>query len=190
MEPFRQNVPVRTCQKKYSNYQQYKTTLRVDFNCRCGYCNDHDKRLGGSRTYHIDHLAPQSIYPEKANEYNNLVYSCPFCNGAKSDNELIHTSYGSDPIDPCSNSYSDYFIRNLNGTIIPTNEIGIYLFQTLNLGLIRHSIAWSMDYLENLMNELKNRIDLLPNSDETCILLREFTDLTMQYINFNNSIND
>ena len=83
--PLRHHKPVRSNVTKRAKYQLYKEDLRRDFKERCGYCDDPDEFSGGSRGYHIDHFAPKSIFPELKTEYSNLVYSCSYCNIAKSD---------------------------------------------------------------------------------------------------------
>src|SRR5665647_1039240 len=75
----RDNPPV------YKNYSQYREILKVDFNFRCAYCNDHH----GYRitSFAIDHFVPRtpdgftSTIPH--NQFDNLIYSCSYCNRAK-----------------------------------------------------------------------------------------------------------
>ncbi len=85
MLPFRHVIPIRTCTKKYARYRYYKAYLREDFNKRCGYCDDRDIICGGIRGFHIDHFRPQKPFSHLENDYNNLVYACPYCNGGKSN---------------------------------------------------------------------------------------------------------
>jgi uncharacterized protein (TIGR02646 family) len=77
--------PTRTCAESYSNYRSFKKHLENDFNNRCGYCDDPDSYYGQEISYHIDHFKPKSEFPELEVEYKNLVYSCPYCNRAKSN---------------------------------------------------------------------------------------------------------
>ncbi|GAB1534386.1 hypothetical protein ADMFC3_00170 [Geovibrio sp. ADMFC3] len=188
--PFRKRVPKRrTDIKEKASYGKYKDELRSDFECRCGYCDDHDNRLGGSRTYHIDHVAPRSLFPNLEITYSNLVYSCPFCNGSKSNKELIHNRYGVHHIDPCNEQYDECFTRKQDGSIRAVNEMGEFLYKTLNLGLARHSIAWSMDHIEITLEKIETKVADLPDSEETCQIMREFAKLCKDYINYNKSIN-
>lgn len=83
---FRDNKPQRrkTVVLK-SNYRDYRSELREDFNCRCGYCNDPD--IPRKEYFEIDHFVPQKIMGVKnANDYQNLVYACHSCNNAKRAN--------------------------------------------------------------------------------------------------------
>jgi len=85
VQPFRNAIPKRTCSKKYKSYHSYKSYLREDFSKRCGYCNDLDVLCGGRRGFQIDHFRPQKKFEHLKINYDNLIYSCPYCNRAKSD---------------------------------------------------------------------------------------------------------
>ncbi len=145
--------PTRTCKKKYSDYRSFKPYLIEDFNHRCGYCDDDDFYSGGKRNYHIDHFKPHSI--KKFNHlkeiYSNLIYSCPYCNCSKSNKWKDVNGF----IDPCEAEYDNHVKRNGKGQIHGITDQGKYIFENLNLGLIRHELLWCIDKLQ----EQKKRIN-------------------------------
>lgn len=67
------------------NYRSYKPKLREDFSYACGYCEIRESEIGGSDVFHIDHYAPVSKFPHLECAYENLIYSCRFCNRFKSN---------------------------------------------------------------------------------------------------------
>jgi len=124
MPPFRQHNPVRTCDRLYARYTSYKLHLRNDFNKRCGYCNDLDSFCGGTRGFHIDHFCPQDKFSHLETNYGNLVYACPYCNGAKSNDwpassETPSIVDGKGYVDPCDVDFTNHFERFPNGRIMP-----------------------------------------------------------------------
>jgi len=168
MKVFRGVTPKRTFKKNYRSYRQYKNPLQTDFNKRCGYCNCEDVWLGGKRVFHIDHFAPwkrfELTHPEIKILYINLVYSCPYCNGLKSDDWVSNDPYVSivgnkGYIDPCKPDYDAAFARNELGEIIPLTEVAKYMYEKLALGLERHSIIWQLEKTRSLIKELGNLIE-------------------------------
>ena len=150
--------PKRTCTKKYKSHRQYKKYITDDFNRRCGYCDDADHWMGGWRNFDIDHFKPQNNtnFPEFKNLascYENLVYSCFYCNNKK-DNEWSNTNGF---VDPCSNEYDNHLCRNNKGQIKYITPQGKYIHKNLNLGLKRHELLWLMEKL-NIQKEQLNTI--------------------------------
>ena len=62
----------------------YKSEVDDDCGYRCVYCDITITEHGGEG-FHLDHLKPQSLFAELANNPTNLVSSCPKCNLLKSD---------------------------------------------------------------------------------------------------------
>lgn len=158
----KKKIPNRTCSKTYKNYRAYKPYLVIDFNHTCGYCDDNDKWLGGDRNYHIDHFCPKSLFDELENEYNNLVYSCPFCNISKSNDwvtassdESIDKALNVGYIDPCNPDYIKHFTRLSDGTIKPVTDIGEYMWRKLKFYLKRHQVIYQMNEIFQLKKELR-----------------------------------
>lgn len=187
MKPIRKHSPKRTCTKTFKDYRSFKPYLREDFQKRCGYCNDLDLINGGKRGFHIDHFRPQKPYKHLELEYKNLIYACPYCNIAKSNDWPSGDEHqpildGKGYIDPCDLSYSDHFERFDNGRIRPTSQVGQYMFKRLKLGLRRHQLAWASEQLEFLIDELGVEIDNNILESELHIkLLKHHFELTKAY---------
>ena len=167
MHLYRDHVPVRSGVAHRNNYREYKASLRSDFLERCGYCDAQDEYFGGVTGAHIDHFAPKKKFPALKEEYTNLVYTCGFCNRAKSDKWI-----GNDPtvpnngrqgfVDPCSSDYDEHLARSRSGEIVPTSVLGEYQVDNLNFRLMRHKFIWQaqkLDALAEKMEELRVRIE-------------------------------
>ncbi len=167
-------------------YRLYKPELRNDFNKRCGYCDDDDSFLGGSRHFHVDHFAPkakfQGNHPEIVYEYTNLIYSCPYCNGSKGDDWVSDdpkVSYVDDEgyVDPCHDDYDIHLARDGSGCIKPQSKLGEYMHRELKLDLCRHELIWKIGQLESNIDKIeaasKTDISLLPLYQK----LKELRDL-------------
>lgn len=158
---FREYTPKHSVLKQeYKNYTTYKKYLIEDFHHRCGYCHDHDKFFGGTRNYQIDHFVPKTRFRDLETKYDNLIYSCPFCNRSKWDkwvgttpDENIKDNKGF--VHPCDDDYEKHFIRNEKFEIIPTDEIGQYMYKELCLYLKRHSIINFLDRLDSKIIKIK-----------------------------------
>jgi hypothetical protein len=165
----KKSIPIRSCSKEYSSYRPYKQYLQVDFENRCGYCDDIDFWSGGYNSFHVEHFVPKarfkSTHPKLKTDYNNLIYACPYCNIAKgedwpSDNPDIKIVENSGYIDPCDADYLKQFERDSEGKIIPLTPIGKYMYKQLKLYLKRHQFIWKLSELEqcllNLAKEIKS----------------------------------
>jgi hypothetical protein len=156
--------PRRTCTKKYSTHRQYKEYIKDDFNRRCGYCDDADHWMGGWRNFDIDHFKPQNNenFPEFKSLtccYENLIYSCFYCNNAKSNKWKSADGF----IDPCLDEYDKHLCRNDRGQIEYKTTQGKYIRKNLKLWLKRHELLWLMEKL-NIQKEQLNKI-LKPTKD-------------------------
>jgi hypothetical protein len=191
MKPFRLSIPNRTCTSTYSNYSSYKPYLRSDFRKRCGYCDDIDSLCGGARGFHIDHFRPQVPFSHLKNEYRNLVYACPYCNGAKSNDwpsgieDVAVLDDGSGYLDPCDVDFDSHFERNDYGRIHPKTAVGKYMYKKLKLGLRRHQLAWAYEQLGNSLKELNSEIEnLQPEGDDYIEALKHHQRLTSEYLKY------
>jgi hypothetical protein len=90
---------------------------------RCVYCL---KRKVWSPTdiWSIDHLVPQHEEPKLACDYNNLVFSCQFCNQQKLGNRVP---------DPCRVAYGLCMRVEQNGEITALNQEGKRLVNVIRL---------------------------------------------------------
>lgn len=147
--------PSRTCTKTYSTYTSFRPHLKDDFNQRCGYCDDPDTHYGHDIGYHIDHFKPKSKFPNLEIDYNNLVYSCPYCNNSKSDKWQEEGGF----IDPCDNEYDNHLKRDKRGKIQYKTDRGEYIYKSLKLHLVRHELIWLIGILERQKKLMKKAID-------------------------------
>lgn len=164
MSNVQKTKPSRTCTKTYSDYSRFRPYLRDDFNQRCGYCDDPDNHYGQEMSYHIDHFKPKSEFPDLKTNYNNLVYSCPYCNRAKSNKWKDIEGF----IDPCESEYDKHLERSPKGEIIYRTDRGEYIATNLKLYLKRHRLIWTLGILEGQKQQLnkiqtndKNELDIL-----------------------------
>lgn len=186
MPPVRNNSPVRNCNKAYSSYRSYKPYLRKDFFNSCGYCGEDDSYFGGSRGFHIDHFRPHSKFPNLKTDYNNLAYSCPFCNVAKSNDwpgdEHNNIGNGVGYIDPCDASFEKHLTRHQNGRIEPLTNIGKYMYNELHLGLKRKQYVWLLNELDTVMDEVTSLLNSLSISDPNREALKNrYIELSMHF---------
>ncbi len=177
--------PIRTCTKTYANYTSFKPYIREDFNKRCGYCDDLDIYHGGARGYQIDHFKPHSIarFTCLKEDYSNLVYSCPFCNRAKSNKWKDIDGF----IDPCDGEYDHHLERDCKGKIFAKSIIGFYIFVNLNLFLKRHELLWMIEKLEEQSKEIDNYLGILGEGHELELkILREFRKIQTEIKKYTN----
>ncbi len=177
--------PTRTCTRTYASYISFKPYIRADFNKRCGYCDDLDFYHGGSRGYQIDHFKPHSIarFSALKEEYSNLVYSCPFCNRAKSNKWEDTDGF----IDPCDEEYDNHLKRNNRGQIVAITRRGQYIHKNLNLHLKRHELLWMIEKLEQQSIELDSRLDILGEGHESELkILRKFRKIQNEIKKYTN----
>jgi hypothetical protein len=168
--------PKRICTKTYASYTSFKLYIREDFNKRCGYCDDLDIYHGGVRGYQIDHFRPHSIskFTHLKEEYSNLIYSCPFCNRAKSNKWKDLNGF----IDPCDEEYDNHLERNQRGQIKCKSEQGKYIYTNLNLYLKRHELLWMIEKLEEQSMEINSYLDSLGEGHDLELkILREFRNI-------------
>jgi len=160
MNNFREQNPFkRKIEKVVSNYHSHKDDLKLDFNSRCGYCDDHDNWRNSF--YEIDHFIPKKYLSDKElTDYKNLVYSCRYCNNSKrhkwptEEKEKSHDGeIGFEK--PWTTDYSDLFKRDDRGRIISDSPLGNWMIKNLNLGLKRHSIIWQLDKLKDVIGQIK-----------------------------------
>lgn len=154
----RDKTPTRTVGVSHQNdFHAYRSQLKTDFNCRCGYCDDRDAPRAYS--FEIDHFVPQTIDGTKVTEYSNLVYACKSCNNAKRNKWPTGDKAKSNDgkvgwIDPCSQDYDAQFERDDDGKIRPITELGDWMYENLKLWKKQHEILWNCERLEENIRKL------------------------------------
>ena len=142
-----------------------KKYLAEDFSHRCAYCDDRDSLAGGYKSYHVEHFVPKEKFPDLKFTYENLLYSCPFCNCSKNDDwvgstadENVKGNRGY--VSPCDADYQRHLDRNdRTGEIVPQTPLGQYMYEHLNLSLMRHSLIYMVETLQEKRNKLKEHIE-------------------------------
>lgn len=170
-----------------------KLRLAKDFENKCAYCDDYDKYSGGYDAYHVEHFAPKEKFKELEFTYDNLLYSCPYCNISKSNkwvgnraNENIVGDKGF--IDPCTDDYYKHLQRDEEGNIVYTSLVGKYMYEELKLYLKRHRILYNLEKVRVKKKLLKTKIaekelinedvtDLVQLYTQLCIVFCEYYDL-------------
>jgi hypothetical protein len=109
---------------EYASYESYRPWLRDEFTFCCVYCRARERWASRPGNFVIDHVNPQSQYPERATDYQNLVYACDTCNAYKSDSVVA---------DPCKVSYTECVRIERDGTIEAVNDDGRRLIAVLRL---------------------------------------------------------
>jgi len=143
--------------ERWKSNASNKKRLVEDFDHRCAYCDDHDRYTGGYNSYHVEHFAPKEKFPELEYDYNNLLYSCPYCNISKSNKWIsndasVCVENDKGFVDPCTDDYYNHLKRERNGRIVPCTKLGEYMHNELKLYLYRHQIIFN---LENLLEKKK-----------------------------------
>ncbi|AKB81441.1 hypothetical protein MSBR3_0863 [Methanosarcina barkeri 3] len=187
MNDFRNVQPQRRPSPRHvSKYRLYKEDLRQDFKKCCGYCGDEECWGGGKRVFHIDHFVPRKILVNISEEsYNNLVYSCFYCNNKKradwpTGNENVHNDGIKGYIDPCDPTYGQQFMRNDLGEIIPLTPLGNYMYSRLGLSLRRHPLIWNLCRLEKRIVKLKELHKIGKLNENT----KEFLEVLIEYTEY------
>jgi hypothetical protein len=190
----RTSVPKRSNPAQRENYRHYKEELRVDFGCRCGYCDTPDLFLGGRSVYHIDHFAPHSRFPDRKVIYANLVYACAFCNRSKSnkwigDNPDVSNDGMRGFVDPCDVNYDTHLDRGADGRFVAMTSVGTYMITELKLSLVRHQHVWQSKRIKELRDRLRAvKAGVGPEHGHYTALLEKIDELTQAYERFRDQI--
>lgn len=177
---FRNHLPNITGKEgQYKKYKKYKKVLCLDFHAKCGYCNDSHFLMGGRRAMQIDHFVPRVPFINLENTYSNLVYSCFYCNNAKSNDWVTNDETKSISIDgnkgyvnPRDSAYDSLFTRDSKGSIIPNNNLALYIYTNLNLGLKRHELIYTIEKLKTIVDEINITLNK-PDIEDTLKVVLE-----------------
>lgn len=108
----------------YLDYESFREWLRDEFSFRCVFCLQREQWCRVGSTLHIDHYKPQSIHPDLAYDYDNLLYACATCNAKKSDLAVPN---------PSECAFGDCVVVLPDGRIESRNETGELLIDLLRL---------------------------------------------------------
>lgn len=108
----------------YNHHEAYRDWLRDEFSFRCAYCLMRETWLRGKSGFQIDHCIPQVQDRACLLDYDNLVYTCPWCNQAKA---------GVSVPNPAEVSYGKALLVKEDGVIEANNDLGLILIEGLKL---------------------------------------------------------
>lgn len=167
-----------------------KKRLALDFNNRCGYCGDSHDFTGGFDTFHVEHFVPKEKFSSHQFLYENLIYSCPICNIAKSDkwsgttpleNIVDDTGF----IDPCESDYDSHLYRLESGAIYFQTNLGKYMYKELKLYLDRHRLIYNLSTISESCERLKEKIDFKEQRGENAETLRRvYSELQADFFDY------
>lgn len=140
------------------NYPEARDMLKDDFCNLCGYCGK-DCVLMHERC-HIDHFVPQSIDPDRKNDYDNLVLACVKCNLSKSnkwptkDKKITHDDRIGF-VDPASDEFDIHMERDEQGYIRGITPLGQNMCENLNFHIRRTDLYWKIRQMNQIQEELE-----------------------------------
>jgi uncharacterized protein (TIGR02646 family) len=190
----KENIPVRSYKGEcWITNGSNKKRLAIDFENKCAYCDDHQHYSGGYNAYHVEHFAPKEKFKHLEFVYDNLLYSCPYCNTAKSNkwigsDEFENIIGNKGFIDPCSEEYNNHLQRNADGSIGFVTELGEYIYKELKLYLKRHQLIYNLEKVRVKKKQLRAKIDemekvgqktdeLADFYNQLCVVFCEYFDL-------------
>lgn len=188
MRPIKIKKPVRSYTGvKWITNSTNKQYLASDFDNRCAYCDDLDQYCGGYNAYHVEHFAPKEKFNELRFTYDNLLYSCPYCNISKSNKWVGRTSdecvVGDKGfVDPCTDEYYKHLARDDTGKIIYLTPLGQYMYFELKLFLKRHYIIYNIDQLRSRRLALKAKIDEKSKKGESVESLKQIQGILSEVL--------
>ena len=182
-------------------WSEHKPDLREDFYAHCGYCGSYD---GFSHTwFEVDHFVPKSLFIKTGNiglcQYDNLVYSCKFCNNTKlskwpSEDETIPNLNNKGFVNPCSVDYDTHLYRTDSGSIRWKTDLGKWMVEN---GFKFDERDYCVKLLWNL-NQLRKYIDILVseaqkysfNSSEYSNIKGKASEYALEYFIYRNELDE
>lgn len=195
--PQRRAIPSRN--PNGNNWSEHKSDLRDDFHKHCGYCGSYD---GFSHTYfEVDHFVPKSLFIKNGKiglcQYDNLVYSCKFCNNVKSskwptNDENIPNQNNKGFVDPTLALYDTHLYRTNSGSISWLSDLGKWM---VKVGFKFDERDYCVKLLWNL-NEIRKYIEILiseskkhpPQSQKHNQIKDKAGEFALKYFLFHNEL--
>lgn len=205
MIPLRDRIPQRrtnpTKNPTGTNWSEHKPDLKEDFNSHCAYCYSYD---GFRHTYYeVDHFIPKDFFKPLGNiglcQYNNLVYSCKFCNNSKrakwpTQSESIYNDGLKGFIDPCLEEYDSHFYRTSEGAIMWKTELGKWMHNiAFKLDERERSIIvlWNMERLRNIIKQIVIELNKREKDNEEYLVIKnKLGELAIEYFYYHDELID
>lgn len=139
--------------------EEYRKELEEDFYGLCGYCGKNQYAF--NERFEIDHFAPQKRFPERKDDYSNLVFACSKCNKHKlnkwvTDDPYISIKDNRGFIDPASDAFDENIYRRDSGEISGATELGKYICKEFKFDIRPMSMVWKVNKLNKLKEKLEN----------------------------------
>jgi len=201
----REKLPVRrtvtTKQPTGKDWSDHKPDLKEDFNNCCGYCGAYD---GFRHTYfEVDHFIPKSLFEITGNinycQYDNLTYSCKFCNNKKgslwpSKDETIQNLNDEGFVDACSIEYEKQLYRTTTGSIMWQTPLGKWMatkafkFDERERSII---VLWNLNELRKIINALISELEHYQIGDDLYNQIKvKLGDYALKYFIFHQELMD
>lgn len=125
-----------------TDYQKFRACLRWEFGFSCAFCLLHESDLSDSGTegwglMWVEHVELRSKQPELANDYENCLYACRFCNQARGSKPLVD-SQRRHLLNPCHAAWGEHFDLNEDRIELrDDNGDTDYTFHTYDLNDVR-----------------------------------------------------
>ena len=125
-------------------YQLHKECLRWDFGFSCAYCLLHEADVSGGLGAEgkglmwIEHQVTQSADSSLAGDYQNCLYSCKFCNRARSAKKAFLDEKRL--LDPTVDSWADHFEFRERFSLELVDDASpnaVYTYDSYDLGDLR-----------------------------------------------------
>jgi hypothetical protein len=147
----------------YADYNSYRPWLRDEFTFRCVFCLHREKWGLVKASWDLDHFVPQSQDASLILQYDNLLYVCISCNRTKGSRSLP---------DPCQLALSKCLLVRSNGTVLPLNDDGRLIVETLRLNNpeYRHFRSLIFGIIRSLVKGTTKR------DRETLLMLMSYPD--------------
>ena len=117
-------------------FPTYRACLRWEFGFSCAFCLLHEADfvaggIDGTGLTSVEHQIPRSHAPQLEDEYDNCIYACRFCNGARGDTPNVDVA-GRTLLDPCTSAWASHFKRE-GFSLAPLGDDAEYTAQTYDL---------------------------------------------------------
>ncbi|MCT4237808.1 HNH endonuclease [Elizabethkingia anophelis] len=201
----RDNLPIRRANPTKNpignNWSEHKPDLREDFHKHCAYCGSYD---GYSHTwFEVDHFVPKSLFTKQKNiglcQYDNLVYSCKFCNNIKlskwpSNDETIPILNNKGFANPCSTDYDTHLYRTNNGSIRGKTVVGKWMVE-IGFKFDERDycvkLLWELNQLRKAINYMMSEANKHhPNSDEHKSIKSKAAESALEYFMYRNELEE
>lgn len=197
--PQRRLTPTKNPQGK--KWSEHKPDLREDFHKHCAYCGSFD---GFSHTwFEVDHFVPKSLFSKTGNiglcQYDNLVYSCKFCNNVKlskwpSNDETIPNINSKGFVNPCSTDYDLHLYRTDSGSIRWLTDLGKWMVE-IGFKFDERDYAvkllWELNQLRKIIEILTLEAKKYPeNSTDYNNIIEKSKEYGLKYFLYRNELDE